>query len=79
MTEFQDNLTLLLNTTVTDVKTENGKITAVSAYQMTTEKRLDIQADYFADCTGDATIAAKAYSARRTRLKSEAIARWEVP
>lgn len=60
MTEFQDNLTLLLNTTVTDVKTENGKITAVSAYQMTTEKRLDIQADYFADCTGDATIAAKA-------------------
>lgn len=60
MAEFQDNLTLFLNATVTDVKTENGKIIAVSAYQMTTEKHLDIRADYFADCTGDGTIALKA-------------------
>ena len=60
MAAFQENLTLFLNTTVTDVRVRDGGIQSVSAYQMTTEKKFEISADYFADCTGDGTIGFKA-------------------
>lgn len=60
MALFQENLKLFLNTTVTDVFAEEGVLKSVLAYQMTTERHLQIDADYFADCTGDGTIARKA-------------------
>lgn len=53
---FQENLDVYLNTSMRDVKTENGKIAEVVAYQMNTEKEFTFKADYFSDNTGDATL-----------------------
>lgn len=53
----EKNLTPLLNCTCFDAKTQNGKITSVTAYQMTTQTIYNISADYFADCSGDSILA----------------------
>ena len=55
---FQDNLTLFLNTRVTDCKSFgndeiNGSIKYITALQTTTEKEFKFFADYFVDATGD--------------------------
>lgn len=54
---FQENLSLYLNTHVSEVITENGAIHAVCAVQQTTEKEFLFTAKIFVDATGDATIA----------------------
>ncbi len=56
----EPNITLYLNTTVTDVVTADGKITAVHAYQMRQDEHLEFVAPIYADCTGDAVVAHKA-------------------
>lgn len=61
----EENITLLLNCTCMDAKTETGefpygrsvKIKSVSGYQMTTQRFYDIEADFFADCSGDSILA----------------------
>lgn len=54
---FQENLTLRLNTRVTDLITEQQKISEIKAVQMTTEKTLLISADIVVDATGDGFVA----------------------
>lgn len=56
----QENLDVYLNTRVFDVEKRGGKIIALHAQQMTTEKDFIFTAPLFADCTGDAFIAARA-------------------
>lgn len=57
---FQENLTLILNCSISQVSTDGNKITSVKGWQMTTETWHTIDADYFADCTGDGTLGAMA-------------------
>ena len=54
----QENLTLFLNTTMFSASAENGRVTAIECYQMTTETRMRITGDFFADCTGNGTLSA---------------------
>lgn len=56
----EPNITLYLNTVVTDVTTEGGKITSVLAYQMRQDEKIEFIAPIYADCTGDAVVAHKA-------------------
>ncbi len=49
-----------LNTAVTDVEMEGGKITAVICTDVFTGKKLRIKAKLFSDCTGDGVVARKA-------------------
>lgn len=56
----EPNIDLYLNTVVTDVKTENGRITDVLAYQMKQDIHYAFTAPVYADCTGDAVVAFKA-------------------
>ncbi len=61
----EPNITLLLNTTCIDGKTQSGdfahgrtaKLLSVKGYQMTTQTFYVITADYFADCSGDSILA----------------------
>ncbi|MEQ9438823.1 MAG: FAD-dependent oxidoreductase [Cyclobacteriaceae bacterium] len=56
----EENITLLLDTALFDVEAGNGKIQKVKALCSQTEELYEISARYFADCTGDGTLAAKA-------------------
>jgi hypothetical protein len=49
----EPNLTLMLNTTVTGVRMSGNRIVAAYASRESTEERFGIEADWFADCTGD--------------------------
>ena len=53
----EPNLTLLLNTSCMDAEMDNGRIAAVTGWQMTTEKFVRVEADLFADCSGDSILA----------------------
>ena len=61
----EKNVTLLLNTTCMEGKAEDGafdhgrskKLTSVKGYQMTTQTFFEIEAKYFADCSGDSILA----------------------
>lgn len=53
------NLDLYLNTRATDADVRDGRITAVRAVQMTTEKTFEFAADVFVDATGDGYLAAQ--------------------
>ena len=55
--KYQENLSLYLNTIADSVKVQEHRIISVSAYQTTTEKKLEITAEQFIDCTGDGLIA----------------------
>lgn len=57
---FQENLTLYLNTHMTDVKTQNGKIISVKAIGLTNEKEYCFTAPLFVDATGDGSLGANA-------------------
>ncbi|MBQ8849521.1 MAG: FAD-dependent oxidoreductase [Clostridia bacterium] len=57
MLESEQNITLLLNTSCVDAKTENGKIKSVQAWQLTTYTWFTVEADIFADCSGDSILA----------------------
>ena len=61
----QENLDLFLNTRVTNVKAEEGKICCLYAQQMTTEKDYEFSGKIYIDCTGDGMIAARGGAAWR--------------
>ena len=63
---FQENLTLHLNSRVTDVFTEQQHIQSVKAVQMTTEKTFLVSAKIFVDATGDGFVAAMSGAETRT-------------
>lgn len=52
----EPNLTVYFNTSMTDCMVEDDKILSVSCFQSTTEYKIEIAADIFADCTGNATL-----------------------
>ena len=54
----EKNLTMYLNAPMHSATCENGKVTAIECYQMTTERQLILSADVFADCTGNGTLCA---------------------
>lgn len=55
----EPNLTLLLNTHITDVETgADGRLLAVAGFQMGSEAKVRIESEYFIDATGDATLGA---------------------
>lgn len=68
----EENLTLYLNTTMFGVKAERGVVREIEAYQMTTETRLLLTARFFADCTGNGTLAAFAGAEFRTGSEAKA-------
>lgn len=51
------NITPLLNCTCFDAEMDGSKIKSVTAYQMTTQTMYRIEADLFADCSGDSILA----------------------
>ena len=53
----EENIIPFLNCTCFDACCENGKIKTITAYQMTTQHIIEIEADYFADCSGDSILA----------------------
>lgn len=61
----EQNLTLLLNTTCMDAQTDEGsydygrtrRIKSIKGYQMTTQRFIEVEAKYFADCSGDSILA----------------------
>ncbi len=53
----EKNITLLLNSSCLDAESENGTIKSITAWQLTTYTYHTVQADYFADCSGDGILA----------------------
>lgn len=61
----EKNITLLLNCTCMDSKTASGsfadgrdtRICSVTGYQMTTQTMIEVQARFYADCSGDSILA----------------------
>ncbi len=53
----EENITLLLNTSVCDVDMEGANIKTVVAWQMTTQAWHYVQAKFYADCSGDSILA----------------------
>ncbi len=53
----EKNITLLLNTSCLDAKCENGRITSITAWQLTTYSYHTVEAALFADCSGDGILA----------------------
>ncbi|NNE77926.1 MAG: FAD-dependent oxidoreductase, partial [Pricia sp.] len=56
----EPNITLLLDTTLYSSEVVDGQITQVQAICSPTEEISEIKAKFFADCTGDGTLAAEA-------------------
>lgn len=54
---YQEGVTLLLNCSCNECETDNGTITAVKGWQMTTQKFHRVKAKIFADCSGDSILA----------------------
>lgn len=55
--QSEKNINPLLNCTCFDAKTESQKIVSITAYQMTTQTMYEIEANVFADCSGDSILA----------------------
>lgn len=62
----QENLTTYLNTVMDDCTVCDDRITAISAYQQTTETRYEIKGNVFVDCTGNSTLGYLAGAEYRT-------------
>lgn len=56
----EPNLTLLLNTCVTQAQVRDGRIQSVTAERPSTEDRFQISAAVFIDCTGDGRLGSEA-------------------
>ena len=56
----EENITLFMGYTVTDVEKDGDRITAVTAVEATQQNKIRISGDLFSDCTGDAHLAAMA-------------------
>lgn len=52
----EPNIKLLLNCSCNGVETEDDRITKVKAWQLTTQKNFEIEAKFFADCSGDSVL-----------------------
>lgn len=52
----EENITLLLNCSCCEAETENGRIKSVTGWQMTTQTWQKVEADLFADCSGDSVL-----------------------
>lgn len=52
----EPNLTVYFNTVMSDCTMNGDKISSVICFQSTTEYNIEISADIFADCTGNATL-----------------------
>lgn len=76
----EKNLTLLLNCTCMDARVEKGsyadgrkiRICKVTGYQMTTQTFLEVEAGFFADCSGDSILAPLTGAEYRTGRESTA-------
>ena len=55
----EKNITLYLNTEITDVELNGGHLAAVTGFQQSSEIKLRIEAKYYIDATGDGSIGAK--------------------
>ena len=73
----EKNLTLLLSTTMHAAACQDGEITCIECYQMSTEKRLLIHGKIFADCTGNGTLGA--FVGVKSRTGSEGKAEFNEP
>ena len=56
----EENITLFMGYTVTEVEKDGDRITAVTAVEATAQNKIRISGDLFSDCTGDAHLAAMA-------------------
>lgn len=65
-TTFQDGLDLYLNTHMLDVTMADECIMAITAEQISTERRFCFTADFFVDTSGDAVLAHRAGADMRT-------------
>ncbi|MBR7156142.1 MAG: FAD-dependent oxidoreductase [Lentisphaeria bacterium] len=54
---FQENLTLLLNCSCLDAEMDGSKIKSVKGWQLTTQQFHVVEAECFADCSGDSILA----------------------
>ena len=54
---FQENLISLLNCSCLKAEMDGSKIRSVTGWQMTTQQFHKVEADYFADCSGDSVLA----------------------
>ncbi|MBE6371854.1 MAG: FAD-dependent oxidoreductase [Lentisphaerae bacterium] len=54
---FQENLISLLNCSCLSAEMDGSKIHSVTGWQMTTQQFHKVEADYFADCSGDSVLA----------------------
>ncbi len=54
--KFEKNITLLLNTSCLEVRTENNRITGIKGWQLTSQQWHDISAKFFIDCSGDSVL-----------------------
>lgn len=54
---YEDNITLLLNCSCVDAEMEESKIRSVKGWQLTTQTWHVVEAELFADCSGDSILA----------------------
>lgn len=57
MAKAEPNLTLLLNTSCMDAEMDGARIVSVTGWQMTTQRFVTVEAELFADCSGDSILA----------------------
>lgn len=56
--QYAENLTLLLNTSCLDAEMAGDRIASVTGWQSNSQTYYRVEADYFADCSGDSILAA---------------------
>ena len=66
----EENLTLMLNTTIVGVTKEGSRITCAEAHRQSTEDRFLISAEVFVDCTGDGRLGVEAGASFRMGRES---------
>lgn len=54
---FEDNITLMLNCSCSDLKMDGDRIKSIRGWQLTTQTWHTVEADLFADCSGDSILA----------------------
>lgn len=54
---FEKNITMLLNCSCNDLEMEGNRIRSIKGWQLTTQTWHTVEADLFADCSGDSIIA----------------------
>ncbi len=55
--KFQENLTVLLNCSCLDAEMDGNTVKSVKGWQLTTQQFHEVEADCFADCSGDSILA----------------------